>query len=118
MDTTVHGAATAEPIGPSIEYSLAASASFSPPARVVADIAAPDGRASEQTPGVTFGWKARAKRFASGGSWIGVWIATVIAEEIRVRRDMRHLATMSDHMLKDIGLRRADIRDAVRYGRD
>lgn len=59
MDTAVHGAATAEPIGPSIEYSLAASASFSPPARVVADIAAPDGRASEQTPGVTFGWKAR-----------------------------------------------------------
>ena len=47
-----------------------------------------------------------------------MWIATVIAEEIRVRRDMRHLATMSDHMLKDIGLRRADIRDAVRYGRD
>jgi uncharacterized protein YjiS (DUF1127 family) len=31
---------------------------------------------------------------------------------------MRHLTAMSDHMPKDIGLRRADILHAVRYGRD
>ena len=41
-----------------------------------------------------------------------------IAEELRIRRDMRELRAMDDCMLKDIGLTRADIGSAVRYGRD
>jgi uncharacterized protein YjiS (DUF1127 family) len=45
-------------------------------------------------------------------------IATAIADELRIRRDMRQLRAMDDHMLKDIGLARADIGSAVRYGRD
>jgi uncharacterized protein YjiS (DUF1127 family) len=45
-------------------------------------------------------------------------IAAAIADELRIRRDMRQLRAMDDHMLKDIGLTRADIGSAVRYGRD
>jgi uncharacterized protein YjiS (DUF1127 family) len=45
-------------------------------------------------------------------------IAATIADELRIRRDMRQLMAMDDHMLKDIGLTRADIRAAVLYGRD
>jgi uncharacterized protein YjiS (DUF1127 family) len=45
-------------------------------------------------------------------------IATAIADELRIRRDMRQLRAMNDHMLKDIGLARADNGSAVRYGRD
>jgi uncharacterized protein YjiS (DUF1127 family) len=45
-------------------------------------------------------------------------IAAAIADELRIRRDLRQLRAMDDHMLKDIGLTPADIGDAVRYGRD
>jgi uncharacterized protein YjiS (DUF1127 family) len=45
-------------------------------------------------------------------------IAAAIANELRIRRDMRQLMAMDDVMLKDIGLTRADIGAAVRYGRD
>jgi uncharacterized protein YjiS (DUF1127 family) len=45
-------------------------------------------------------------------------IAAAVAEELRIRRDMRQLRAMDDQMLKDIGLTRADIGKAVRYGRD
>ena len=45
-------------------------------------------------------------------------IAVAIADELRIRRDMRELRAMDDHMLKDVGLTRADIRAAVLYGRD
>jgi uncharacterized protein YjiS (DUF1127 family) len=41
-----------------------------------------------------------------------------IAQEVRIRRDMRHLMAMDDRILKDIGLTRADIGGAVRFGRD
>jgi uncharacterized protein YjiS (DUF1127 family) len=44
--------------------------------------------------------------------------ARAIAQELRIRRDTRELMAMSDHMLKDIGLERAEIGSAVRYGRD
>jgi uncharacterized protein YjiS (DUF1127 family) len=49
-----------------------------------------------------------------------VWarIAGAIADELRIRRDMRQLRAMDDGMLNDIGLTRADIGPAVRYGRD
>jgi uncharacterized protein YjiS (DUF1127 family) len=43
--------------------------------------------------------------------------ARAIAQELRIRRDTRELMAMSDHMLKDIGLTRAEIGPAVRYGR-
>ena len=46
------------------------------------------------------------------------WVIEAIANELRVRRDMRELAAMDDHMLKDIGLCRCEIEYRARYGRD
>jgi uncharacterized protein YjiS (DUF1127 family) len=46
------------------------------------------------------------------------WLIAAIVNELRIRRDMRQLAAMDDHMLKDIGLRRSEIEYCVRYGRD
>jgi uncharacterized protein YjiS (DUF1127 family) len=46
------------------------------------------------------------------------WLVAAIADELRIRRDMRQLAGMDDHMLKDIGLCRCEIEYCVRYGRD
>ena len=43
--------------------------------------------------------------------------ARAIAQELRMRRDTRELRAMSDRMLKDIGVTRAEIGGAVRYGR-
>ena len=51
---------------------------------------------------------------ASRGS---AWLMAAIANELRVRRDMRQLAAMDDHMLKDIGLHRCELEDGVRHGR-
>jgi uncharacterized protein YjiS (DUF1127 family) len=51
---------------------------------------------------------------ASRGS---AWLIAAIANELRVRRDMRQLAAMDDHMLKDIGLHRCELEDGVRHGR-
>jgi uncharacterized protein YjiS (DUF1127 family) len=45
------------------------------------------------------------------------WLIGVIANELRMRRDMRQLAAMDDHMLKDIGLHRCEIGACVRHGR-
>jgi uncharacterized protein YjiS (DUF1127 family) len=45
-------------------------------------------------------------------------IAAAISHELRIRRDMRQLMAMDEHMLRDIGLTRADIGSGVRYGRD
>jgi uncharacterized protein YjiS (DUF1127 family) len=45
-------------------------------------------------------------------------IAAAIADELRMRRDLRQLRAMDDHMLNDIGLTRVDVGSAVRYGRD
>ena len=45
------------------------------------------------------------------------WLVAAIAHELRIRRDMRQLAAMDDHMLKDIGLCRRDrVLRAVRQG--
>ena len=46
------------------------------------------------------------------------WLIAAIANELRIRRDMRRLAAMGDHMLKDIGLRRCEVEYRVRYGKD
>jgi uncharacterized protein YjiS (DUF1127 family) len=54
-------------------------------------------------------------------AWLGglaARVAHAIAQEARIRRDTRHLRLMSDQMLEDIGLTRAEISGAVRYGRD
>jgi uncharacterized protein YjiS (DUF1127 family) len=45
-------------------------------------------------------------------------LISAIANELRIRRDMRRLAAMDDHTLEDIGLRRGEIEYCVRYGRD
>jgi uncharacterized protein YjiS (DUF1127 family) len=47
-----------------------------------------------------------------------VQAVAAIAHELRARRDMRQLAQLNDHMLRDIGIVRADIEGAVRRGRD
>ena len=46
------------------------------------------------------------------------WLIAAIGREMRVRRDMRQLAAMDDHMLEDIGLLRCEVEYRVRYGRD
>jgi uncharacterized protein YjiS (DUF1127 family) len=46
------------------------------------------------------------------------WLVAAIAHELRIRGDMRQLAAMDDHMLKDIGLCRCEIESCARYGRD
>lgn len=46
------------------------------------------------------------------------WLVAAIAHELRLRRGMRQLEAMDDHMLKDIGLRRGEIEYSVRHGRD
>ena len=45
-------------------------------------------------------------------------LIAAIGDELRIRRDMRQLAAMDDHMLKDIGVRRCEVNYSVRYGRD
>jgi uncharacterized protein YjiS (DUF1127 family) len=71
--------------------------------------------------------EGRARRHAGAAArpWsLSAWFAAAaarsaraIANEVRIRRDTRQLMLMSDHMLKDIGLTRAEIDRAVRYGR-
>lgn len=65
-----------------------------------------------------FGIANMATAIAEVAMRIVLRIVAAIAHEFRIRRDMRQLRAMSDHMLKDIGLRRADIAKIVRYGRD
>ena len=43
-------------------------------------------------------------------------LTAAVVREIRVRRAMRELALMDEDMLKDIGITRAEIGHAVRFG--
>ena len=43
--------------------------------------------------------------------------ATVIARELRIRRDVRRLAEFDEAMLRDIGITRGEIERTVRLGR-
>lgn len=45
-------------------------------------------------------------------------VASWILREVLLRREMRRLAEFDDHMLRDIGIARADIEGAVRRGHD
>ena len=44
------------------------------------------------------------------------FLGAIVAER-RLRRDARELMTLSDHMLKDIGLSRSQVGHTVRFGR-
>jgi uncharacterized protein YjiS (DUF1127 family) len=48
---------------------------------------------------------------------VGRRLIAAIADELRISRDVRQLAAMDDHRLKDIGMRRSEIEHCVRYGR-
>ena len=85
---------------------------------IVHDIRALDGQACRQAAGAVSGSPSRTKGDTSVVARFVAWIAVAIAEELRIRRDMRQLRAMDESMLKDIGLTRADIGTAVRYGRD
>ena len=45
------------------------------------------------------------------------WLAAALANELAARRAMRSLASLDDRMLRDIGLERGQIDQAVRQGR-
>ena len=76
------------------------------------DVASVRSRAARQPQATFFSACVAA---ATRGS---LWLIAAIANELRVRRDMRQLAATDDHMLKDIGLCRCEIEPCVRYGRD
>jgi uncharacterized protein YjiS (DUF1127 family) len=48
---------------------------------------------------------------------LGAFLARIDMER-RIRRDTASLEAMSDHQLRDIGLHRGDIRQALRHGLD
>ena len=45
-------------------------------------------------------------------------IVAALARWYRIRRDTQQVLALSDHMLKDIGLGRSEIGNAVRLGRE
>ena len=73
---------------------------------------------SEVAPTQPFGTSIARNGLAVVVTRVAARIATAIADELRIRRDMRQLRAMEESMLKDIGLTRADIGTAVRHGRE
>jgi uncharacterized protein YjiS (DUF1127 family) len=85
---------------------------------ILHDIRTLNRQAGPQAAGAASGSPAPARGVAGVVTRFVAWIAAAIADELRIRRDMRQLRAMDDGMLSDIGLTRADIGTAVRYGRD
>ncbi len=61
-----------------------------------------------------FQWTSRTT--AAGPSRIGGLFGALL-REIRIRRALRHVSTLDDAMLCDIGLSRGGLEEAVRHGR-
>ncbi|MFG1402767.1 DUF1127 domain-containing protein [Xanthobacter sediminis] len=62
------------------------------------------------------GFQSSAAAFVAAAGRAAAWAVTrlaVVARTIESRRVMTDLAALEDHMLKDIGITRADVRDAV-----
>jgi uncharacterized protein YjiS (DUF1127 family) len=118
MVSTNQDVAAAQPFGASIARSLGACALFSKAIGIVHDVRALAGQSGRQAAGAARGSPSGAKGDAGVVARFVAWIAVAIAGELRIRRDMRQLRAMDDSMLNDIGLTRADIGTAVRYGRD
>jgi uncharacterized protein YjiS (DUF1127 family) len=51
--------------------------------------------------------------------WAGLFrdIKTGYARDVAIRHDAVQLNDLSDHLLRDLGLNRSDIANAVQYGR-
>jgi uncharacterized protein YjiS (DUF1127 family) len=62
-----------------------------------------------------FHWASRTT--AAGPSRVGALFGALL-REIRIRRALRHVSTLDDAMLCDIGLSRGGVEEAVRHGRD
>jgi uncharacterized protein YjiS (DUF1127 family) len=116
MVTTDHEVAARQPFSLPIDRSPVAFASFLKATGILHDAPALDGQACRQAAGAASG--SPAKGIAGVMTRFVAWIAVAIVEELRIRRDMRQLRAIIDGMLNDIGLTRADIGTAVRYGRD
>ena len=115
MVTTDRKIAAIQPPGASIAGGLAAFAWQAP--SILQRRHALDGR-PRWAAGAACGSPPQAKGAAGLVTRFAAWIVAAIADELRIRRDMRQLRTMDDCMLKDISLTRANIGAAVRYGRD
>jgi uncharacterized protein YjiS (DUF1127 family) len=118
MVTTDHEVAARQPFGLPIARSPVAFASFLKVTGIFHDIRALDNQAGRHAAGAASASPAGVKGVADVVTRFVAWIAVAIAEELRIRRDMRQLRAMDESMLKDIGLTRADIGTAVRHGRD
>jgi uncharacterized protein YjiS (DUF1127 family) len=117
MVTTDHEiAAPAPPSGASFAGSPSAFAWKA--TSILYDIRTFNRQAGTQAAGAASKSPAPARGVAGVGTRFVAWIAAAIADELRIRRDMRQLRAMDDAMLNDIGVTRADIGTAVRYGRD
>jgi uncharacterized protein YjiS (DUF1127 family) len=115
MLVTDHQVTATQPPGAAIAGSLAA---FGKATSILHDLRALDGQTGRQAAGAASGPPMAAKGVADMVIRFVARVAAAVAEELRIRRDMRQLKAMDDHMLKDIGLTRADIGSAVCYGRD
>ena len=118
MVTTDQEVAARQPFGLPIARSPVAFVPFSKATGILHDVRALDGQAGRGTADAASGSPAGATGVAGVVTRFVASIAAAIADELRIRRDMRELRAMGDCMLKDIGLTRADIGIAVRYGRD
>jgi hypothetical protein len=91
MVSTDQEVAATQPFGASIAHSSVAFAPFSKVTRIVHEIRALDPQAGMQAAGAASGSPAGAKGVAGVVTRFVAWIAAAIADELRIRRDMRQL---------------------------